>query len=68
MPLPVSAAPAAALPSPASLLTCREAAQYLRKSERTIRLYVAQQRLRAYRVGGGVRYDRADLDALVTIR
>lgn len=56
------------MPSPASLWTCREAAAYLCKSERTIQLYVACGKLRAYRVGGGVRYDKADLDALVTIR
>lgn len=68
MPLPTDAAPRAVTPPVDSLLTCREAAQYVRKSDRTLRTYVRQGRLRAYRVGGSVRFLRADLDALVVVR
>jgi len=68
VPLPTAAAPRAATPPANTLMTVREAAQHLRKAERTVRLYVQQGRLRSYRVGGSVRFDRADLDALVVVR
>lgn len=46
--------------------TIEAAAGYLNVSTRTIRRYIAQGKLPAYRVGGTlVRVDQADLDALV---
>ncbi len=67
MPQPAATLPDAA-PAPVdTLLSASEAAQYLRKSPRTLRLYVHDGRLRAYRVGGSVRFDRADLDAFAQV-
>lgn len=44
-----------------------EAAEYLGVSERTIRRYIADRKLRAYRIAG-VRlvFKKSDLDALIT--
>lgn len=48
------------------LKSINAAAIYLNVSTRTIRRYIAQGKLPAYRVGGTlVRVDQADLDALV---
>ena len=45
------------------LLNAREAAEYLGKSEHTIRAYVKRRAVRYHKVGWSVRFDPADLDA-----
>jgi excisionase family DNA binding protein len=48
------------------LQSIQAAANYLKVNERTIRRYIEQGKLTAYRVGGTlIRVDQADLDALV---
>lgn len=47
-----------------NLLLIREAAEILRCSCSTVRRLIAQGKLRAYRVGGGVRVDAESLQAL----
>ena len=44
------------------LLTVKDAADYLRVSERTIREYVAQGKLTCRRVVGEIRFDPGELD------
>lgn len=51
------------------LVTIPEAVELARVSERTLRRWVAQGRIRAHRSEGGrfrVRLDRADIDAMTT--
>jgi excisionase family DNA binding protein len=50
---------------PTGLLTAREAAAYLGHSENTIRAWVRRRKVRYLKVGRSVRFQRADLDALV---
>jgi len=55
-------------PRPAASRTWRSVefgASYLDVSTRTIRRKIANGELRAYRVGGLIRIDQADLDALI---
>lgn len=49
-------------------LSQQEAAEYLGVTQRTIRAYIADGRLRGHRVRGSrlVRIDRADLDAMLS--
>jgi excisionase family DNA binding protein len=48
------------------LRTIKDAAKYLDITPLTVRRWIAQCKLRAYRVGGTmIRIDQADLDALV---
>lgn len=47
-------------------LTFAEAREYLNVPERTMRRYVAERRIRHYRLGGkSLRFSRADLDAFL---
>lgn len=49
------------------LVSIRDAAAYLGVTTRTVRAYIAEQRLPAWRVNARViRIDMADLDALLT--
>ena len=49
-----------------SLLTVREVAEELRISQMTVRRHIASGKLRAVRVGRGVRIDRSAVDRFVT--
>lgn len=47
-------------------LTFNQAREYLNVPERTMRRYVAERRIRHYRLGGkSLRFTRADLDAFL---
>ena len=48
-------------PSPEELLTIKEAMAFAKVSDATIRRWIRSKRLQAYRVGGQVRIDKADL-------
>ncbi|HSS09026.1 MAG TPA: helix-turn-helix domain-containing protein [Acidimicrobiales bacterium] len=50
----------------ADLLTVREVARRAKVSERTVWRWVEDGRLPAIRVGGIVRFQHADVDALLT--
>jgi len=47
--------------SPEELLTIKEAMAFAKVSDATIRRWIRSKRLQAYRVGGQVRIDKADL-------
>jgi excisionase family DNA binding protein len=49
----------------AQLLTAREAAQFLRLSENTVRQWIWQRRLPVVRLGRAVRLRKADLEKLL---
>ena len=47
--------------SPEELLTIKEAMAFAKVSDATIRRWIRSKQLQAYRVGGQVRIDKADL-------
>lgn len=47
--------------SPEQLLTIKEAMAFAKVSDATIRRWIRSKQLQAYRVGGRVRIDKADL-------
>jgi excisionase family DNA binding protein len=51
--------------SETKLLTAREAAQFLRLSENTVRQWIWQRRLPVVRLGRAVRLRKADLEKLL---
>jgi excisionase family DNA binding protein len=53
-----------ALP-PRRLLTVREAAPFLRCSEKTLRRYVERREIPSYKIGGKRLFDPADLAAYI---
>lgn len=48
-------------PSPEQLLTVKEAMAFAKASDATIRRWIRSKQLRAYKAGGQVRIDKADL-------
>lgn len=50
------------------IFTLREVADYLKVTERTIYRLVAEKQIPAFKVGGGWRFRRADLDAWIKQR
>lgn len=48
------------------MLTIEQAAEYTQLSPRTIRRYIAEGRLMAYRAGRNIRLKPEDIDALFT--
>ena len=62
-PLPKSTTPAPVIAMPVELLTVRQAATFTQVSQPTVRRWIRDEGLRAYRFkeGGRVRIDKADL-------
>lgn len=62
-PLPKSTTPTPVITMPVELLTVRQAAIFAQVSQATIRRWIREEGLRAYRSGerGRVRIDKADL-------
>jgi len=62
-PLPKSMAPALVIAMPVELLTARQAASFAQVSQATVRRWIRDEGLRAYRSKerGRVRIDKADL-------
>jgi excisionase family DNA binding protein len=49
----------------ADIFTLREVADYLKVTERTLYRLVAERQIPAFKVGGGWRFRRTDLDAWI---